>query len=402
VPVRSSGNVGKKNSSISLEPAPHGYDPERCVLCGENTTELVIAHPLSMSSDSRLASIPLHKVSCSGCGLVRNGDPFDKAFLSSHYQNSYTLVQTSVRAEPRIRIHGRNLARSAFFHEWLSSSLIAAGVSQPHRIAEIGCGDGLLLQRFSLQNPQADVLGIDPQPGTSSGRLRLVQGEYTKLTGEWDLIYAVAVLEHVPRPDHFIAHLRSCLSPGGVLILTQPSQDNGSNDIFYFDHLHHFFADHVAALAAQAGMRELIRVTSHCITPEFSLQIFGSSHKAKIANLNPSDYSVRSTVDTWNRIFLRTNSWLEQNPEPIVVWGLGMTFTLLQAYTKLGGTTIRAGIDDNPDRFVDTFGTSFPVVTSKEATRLSLFASPVLFTFRPPPLLKRLPLGNYLDPLVAE
>lgn len=384
-----------------MSPAPPGYDPARCVLCGATTTALVMAHPSSMSSDSRVASAPLHKVRCTACGLVRNGDPLDEAFLDHHYREAYTLAPASARAEPRMAIHGRDLPRSAFFHEWIGSSLVAAGAPPPRRIAEIGCGDGLLLQRFAAQYPDAQLLGIDPQPGPGTDRLRLEPGDYTRLTGEWDLIYAVAVLEHIPRPDHFLAHLRGCLAPGGVLVLTQPSQDNGCNDIFYFDHLHHFFADHVAALAAHAGLRELLRVPRHRIVPEFSLQVFEAAPGVLVPDLDAARYDVSPTIDTWTGVFRRTDAWLDRHPGPVAVWGLGMTFTLLQAFSRLGQAAITAGIDDNPARF-EGAGLPFPVIPSRAAADGPVFDSPVLFTFRPGPALRSLPRAGYLVPLEAE
>ena len=64
-----------------------------------------------------------------------------------------------------------------------------------------------------------------------------------------------------------------------------------------------------------------------------------------------------------------------------MVWGVGQTFLLTCAYTRLGETRISLGIDDNARRAEASV--AFPVVTSRTATQRLTEQDAVLFTFAP-------------------
>src|SRR5437588_4018136 len=77
------------------------------------------------------------------------------------------------------------------------------------------------------------------------------------------------------------------------------------------------------------------------------------------------------------------DEWLAGAPsEPTAVWGLGQSFVLLCAYSKLGQWSLAAGVDDNPARF-DPEQLGFPVTTLEGA--LELGARRILLTFNPGP-----------------
>jgi SAM-dependent methyltransferase len=59
------------------------------------------------------------------------------------------------------------------------------------------------------------------------------QGAPADLAAEqYDVVYSIAVLEHVPSPTKFLRELRRLLKPGGHLFLYQPTQDVPSYDLF--------------------------------------------------------------------------------------------------------------------------------------------------------------------------
>lgn len=106
-----------------------------------------------------------------------------------------------------------------------------ASVCTPSRIAEIGCGEGVLATELNRAWPDAEILGIDitPQPG------RLYRGDPTAATfrscsaddlaasdaAGFDLVLMCDVLHHVPPPMRagIVAAGRALVADNGVLAI---------------------------------------------------------------------------------------------------------------------------------------------------------------------------------------
>jgi 2-polyprenyl-3-methyl-5-hydroxy-6-metoxy-1,4-benzoquinol methylase len=100
-------------------------------------------------------------------------------------------------------------------------------------LLEVGCGHGLFANEAALENPELQVLGIDPAADKIRWACESVQGrerirfQQGRLEGtSEDLFDAVAVLDVlylVPRADWpaFLAGCRERLRPGGKLLLKE-------------------------------------------------------------------------------------------------------------------------------------------------------------------------------------
>jgi 2-polyprenyl-6-hydroxyphenyl methylase/3-demethylubiquinone-9 3-methyltransferase len=106
-----------------------------------------------------------------------------------------------------------------------------ASVCTPSRIAEIGCGEGVLATELNRAWPDAEILGIDitPQPG------RLYRGDPAAATfrscaaddlaatdaAGFDLVLMCDVLHHVPPPMRagIVAAARTLVADNGVLAI---------------------------------------------------------------------------------------------------------------------------------------------------------------------------------------
>ena len=97
---------------------------------------------------------------------------------------------------------------------------------------DVGCGAGLLTEPLARMG--ATVTGVDAAPENIAAAKAHAdaQGlsidyracEVASITGEYDLITAMEVIEHVTDPEAFIAALAARLAPGGLMILSTPNR----------------------------------------------------------------------------------------------------------------------------------------------------------------------------------
>lgn len=102
---------------------------------------------------------------------------------------------------------------------------------------DVGCGAGLLCE--PLARLGADVTGVDAAPENTAAAalhadgagldIRYMAGEIGSLDiGQFDLVTAMEVIEHVADKSAFIAELAARLAPGGLMVLSTPNRTPAS------------------------------------------------------------------------------------------------------------------------------------------------------------------------------
>jgi 2-polyprenyl-6-hydroxyphenyl methylase / 3-demethylubiquinone-9 3-methyltransferase len=96
---------------------------------------------------------------------------------------------------------------------------------------DVGCGAGLLAE--PLARLGATVTGIDASPeviavarehaATMGLEIDYRAGDVAELDGQFELISAMEVIEHVADAEVFVAALAKRLAPGGLLIMSTPN-----------------------------------------------------------------------------------------------------------------------------------------------------------------------------------
>lgn len=99
------------------------------------------------------------------------------------------------------------------------------------RALDVGCGGGLLTE--PLRRMGADMIGIDASPEVvaiareHARAMRLEidyrAGDVQDLDGQFDLITAMEVVEHVAEPRAFVEALAKRLAPEGLLLMSTPN-----------------------------------------------------------------------------------------------------------------------------------------------------------------------------------
>lgn len=104
----------------------------------------------------------------------------------------------------------------------LSTSLVKPN----QKILELGCATGFMSDYFRSKL-HCRVVGVDINPAAKPNICGDLNDKNTwqkiKRQGPFDLVFASAVLEHLPRPEKTLQLIKSVLKPGGELITTLPN-----------------------------------------------------------------------------------------------------------------------------------------------------------------------------------
>jgi len=100
------------------------------------------------------------------------------------------------------------------------------------RAADVGCGAGLLAEPLARMG--AEVTGLDAAPENIEAARAHALGQGLEidyrvggveaLTGRYDLVTAMEVVEHVAEVPLFLEGLAGALAPGGLLIMSTPNR----------------------------------------------------------------------------------------------------------------------------------------------------------------------------------
>jgi 2-polyprenyl-6-hydroxyphenyl methylase/3-demethylubiquinone-9 3-methyltransferase len=141
---------------------------------------------------------------------------------------------------------------------------------------DVGCGAGLLCE--PLARLGAEVTGVDAAPELIAAARAHAAGQglgidyracgVEEIAGQFDLVTAMEVIEHVASPQAFLHDLAARLAPGGLLILSTPNRTawaqlltitlaEGFGRIPAGTHDYNSFIppERMAALMADAGLR---------------------------------------------------------------------------------------------------------------------------------------------------
>jgi 2-polyprenyl-3-methyl-5-hydroxy-6-metoxy-1,4-benzoquinol methylase len=93
--------------------------------------------------------------------------------------------------------------------------------AQPSSLLDVGCGEGVLAQRWARRRPNSRVVGVDLEEDSIQAgwaerqapnlEYRVAGAEQLPFaSGEFDLVCAVELLEHVARPEQTLAEMVRC------------------------------------------------------------------------------------------------------------------------------------------------------------------------------------------------
>jgi SAM-dependent methyltransferase len=126
-----------------------------------------------------------------------------------------------------------SFAFSRLFQEDWHAEMIAHVPAGATRILDLGCGTGFFLAELEARHPGAVGLDISHAMLKVSEQYvpgaRLVTGDAERLPfrpGTFDVVFCKGSLHHVRDHVRFLENCRAALRPGGVLIMSEPCNDN--------------------------------------------------------------------------------------------------------------------------------------------------------------------------------
>jgi 2-polyprenyl-3-methyl-5-hydroxy-6-metoxy-1,4-benzoquinol methylase len=196
----------------------------------------------------------LEILECNGCGLVALSSL--EHIRAGHYETSGMHGDELPSMESWLRESERDDRRRV---EMLRSRLAN------RRVMDFGSGAGGFVNEAT--GLAAEVCGIEPERRVHEywgERLRLFE-DLDSVDGEFDLITAFHVIEHLPDPRSILQKLEKRLNDGGRLVVEVPSADDALLTLYECDafqrftywsqHLFLFTPDTLTQLAVQAGLK---------------------------------------------------------------------------------------------------------------------------------------------------
>lgn len=136
---------------------------------------------------------------------------------------------------------------------------------------EIGCANGYLL-KYLKNNGFKNLVGIEPSISKTENKegilfLKDFANENLILHQKYDLIFSVAVFEHIEEINSIIKFCKNNLSKDGVLYFSVPTTkrelENGDPALFLHQHVHYYTKDSLIYLLSKNGFKidSIISVT---------------------------------------------------------------------------------------------------------------------------------------------
>lgn len=148
----------------------------------------------------------------------------------------------TTHAEAQIELHRRLAPRYAYryglpysrlFQQDWHAELIGRAPADARRVLDLGCGTGFFLAELEARHPGAVGLDISHEMLLVSEQYvpgaRLVTADAERLPfrdGCFDVVFCKGSLHHVRDHVGFLGNCRRALRPGGVLVMSEPCNDN--------------------------------------------------------------------------------------------------------------------------------------------------------------------------------
>jgi len=175
------------------------------------------------------------------------------------------------------------------------------------RLLDVGCGNGAFLRAFARARPGWELWGtevdgkyrteVESIPGVKG----LLIGGLGEVTGQFDLVSLIHVLEHIPGPKAALQTIQTKLTLQGRVVIEVPDCVENPFALVISDHCSHFSPAALSTLLSSAGLQA--EVVDSWVPREIS---------AVACSMSATPERKSNTLRTQSDWFLARISWLEQ------------------------------------------------------------------------------------------
>lgn len=308
----------------------------RCHLCGLETVREVPGFSTlrQVTSDCRPWKDGSRLGACETCGTVQKFTDDNWAAAATEIYRGYEIYNQSKGAEQPAfdPSTGKQDSRSQWILVKSSQSL---DLPETGRLLEIGCGNGAFLRTFNFLYPAWTMVGTEhgvrhkPDIEAIPGVEAFYQTDGVPVSGEFDMIAMVHVLEHIPGPEGFLRDLRDKLAPGGRLLIQIPDFASNPFDLTIADHCSHFSQATIRRLLTRAGYR-VERCETDWVPKELTVIAFPDAPATRAPEPQPDTGVFNATQDavTWLATFAGS-ARQATSKGPVAVFGSSIAATWL-------------------------------------------------------------------------
>jgi 2-polyprenyl-3-methyl-5-hydroxy-6-metoxy-1,4-benzoquinol methylase len=241
-------------------PISPSQTPVLSPLTGKPNVRAIARYSPCIVSDGHPTTGVADNYLCLDTGLLFN-NAGTRGRETGFYQDEYELHAESVEAEFMHFDGGKGIGLYDNILQFMRD-----GVTLPKdgRALDIGCGKGLLLNRFERHFPAWSLAAIEPSKNAIKffaqvmPKLRVFEGTFEAspfAQEQFDFVMANGVLEHVPYPQEFLRGFASCIREGGHGFIGVPNLATNPADLLTFDHLSKLTPNVTKDLFKSAGLR---------------------------------------------------------------------------------------------------------------------------------------------------
>lgn len=326
---------------------------------------------------------------CPSCGAVQA--PINEAWRRSveKIYRDYDTYAAAGGEEQKVLDSDGMSARSRVIVGWLASLGLVAPRGE---VLDVGCGRGAFLREFTGQFPEWSLSGteFDDRNARMLEELPRFKGlqtaRFDKLSGAYDVISMVHVLEHIESPVACLEALRRRARNGALLLVQVPDWTENAFALAIADHATHFTPAILERVARRAGW-EPVAPAGHVVPKELTLLARAGSDC--VAD-NKEDEGVESRLEerlSWLREVKRQAQDLRQNSAKFGIFGTAVAGTWLAGARDM---EVDFFVDEDPSR-IGAKHLGIPIISPADAVEGS-----DVFVGMAPAVSKRL-TGKYRD-----
>ena len=203
-----------------------------CEICGHDTQEIG-------AKEGRFRKQLFHIRRCPACHFLNVADPwteYHEVYSEAYYrgEGADPLVDYALDLE--------RFSTTAHLYEWrglLRAIRALMPVNDETSWLDFGCGAGGLVRYLRTEGVKATGFeeGAIAQRARATGIPIVDSRELERLSGTFDVVTAVEVLEHVQHPLEVLALIRKMLKPGGLFFCTTGNAKRHSRHLLQWSYI---------------------------------------------------------------------------------------------------------------------------------------------------------------------